>query len=256
MLRFMNFPESGDLKPWSTQIHDRFLLPHLLQGDFRQVLADLRAAGLPFQPEWFVPLIERRFPLLGRAKFQDITLELHQAHEPWPVLAEEVSGSGVTRFLDLANDRIQVRGTGLTPERHILECNGERVPLRATATAGEQVAGVRFKARNPPATLHPTLPATAALVFDLIDSWSHQVIGGFTYIPAQPDSWGSMGMPFVAESRWGGQPAPRNPPPTGLPSWNQAGQFILEGSGRKTAQPPDEKIIPEQPFLLDLSISG
>ncbi len=168
--RFLRAPETGDLVPWRDQLYDRFMLPYVLWEDFCVVLRDLAEAGYPFPAEWFEPLVERRLPVLGRACFDDLELELRVALEPWPVLAEEVTANGVARFVDMANERVQVRATGLTPGRHVLECNGERVPLQATGVVGESVAGVRYKACKPPATLHPTVPPVSAIVFDLVDA--------------------------------------------------------------------------------------
>ena len=75
----------------------------------------------------------------------DITLELRRAHEPWPLLAEEVTGGGMARFIDVANERIQVRVSGMAPDRYVLACNQESVPLHPGAIQGDYVAGVRYK---------------------------------------------------------------------------------------------------------------
>ena len=253
--RFLKFPEASALQPWGTQLHDRFMLPRVLWQDFRAVLGELAEAGYPFQPEWFEPLVERRFPLHGEVRFDDIRLELRAAHEPWPVLAEEVTAGGVGRFLDSANDRVQVLGSGLTPGRYALECNGERVPLQATGVIGEYVAGVCYKAANPPATLHPTAPPVEALVFDLIDTWTGRVVGGFTYYPARPGGWGTMGTPLPPDLGAERGELARHAPqvPVGGPSWTSGGRFVPRGSGRDTAQAPPDRIDPARPYLLDLS---
>ena len=49
------------------------------------------------------------------------------------------------------------------------------------------VAGVRYRARKLSATLHPTVPVHAPLVFDLIDRWMNRSIGQCTYHVAPPD---------------------------------------------------------------------
>ncbi len=256
MLRFLRFPERGELQPWGGQLYDRFMLPRLLWQDFLSVLDDLAEAGYPLQPDWFEPLVARRFPVLGRVSFEDVEIELRTALEPWPVLAEEVTGTGMARFLDLANDRVQVHVTGLSPGRYVLECNGEGVPLQSTGVVGEGVAGVRFKACNPPATMHPTVAPLGALVFDLVDTWSSRVVGGCTYHPARPDDWG----PLVARSRAAppllpaSEPGARHPlPPVAVPFGKTTGSFAPVGSGRVRAEPVASRPDARRPFLLDLS---
>ena len=128
------------------------------------------------------------------------------------------------------------------------------VPLQSTGTVGEFVAGVRYKATQLPAVLHPTVPAVGALVFDLIDTWSGRVVGGFTYHPAQPVGWGALAAP--ASGVTGVHPgealeAPRAPP--GLPTWHTGGRFTALGSGRVEARPRQPRPAPGRPYLLDLS---
>jgi len=99
---------------------------------------------------------------------------------------------------------VQVLVRGMTDPRHAVTCNGRRVPLHPTGTAGEYVAGVRYRAWQPPTALHPTIPVHAPLVFDLLDDWANRSLGGGTYSAAHPAGLSHEKFPrnaLEAESR-------------------------------------------------------
>lgn len=183
---FWKKPYRQPLVRWGTSLHDKFMLPHFVSQDFNEVLSDLTDAGFQFDPEWFAPHFEFRYPLIGQIHHQGLTVELRQGTEPWNVLGEEPGGGGTVRFVDSSLERVQVKVRGMTDLRHVLTCNGRRVPLRATGVQGEFVAGVRFRAWQPPSCLHPTVAAHAPLVFDLVDAWNQRSIGGCTWHVAHP----------------------------------------------------------------------
>jgi uncharacterized protein (DUF2126 family) len=253
--RFARSGETVELREWGDRLYDEFLLPRLLWRDFLALLGELASAGYCFRADWFSPLIERRFPRLGRLRLGDVVLELRQALEPWPVLAEEVTAAGVARFLDSARDRVQLTAGGLTPGRHAIVCNGRRVPLQPTGVVGEYVAGVRFKATDPPATLHPLAPTVDVLEFDLVDTWSGRGLGGFSYRPAQPDSLGGMiGTAVSAAPDLGPRPPQSQRfAPVGLPVWQGRGQFEPRASAGRYVTADVESTDRARPYLLDLS---
>jgi uncharacterized protein (DUF2126 family)/transglutaminase-like putative cysteine protease len=183
---FWKTPYKKPLVRWGTQLHDRFMLPHFIAGDIHDVARDLQEAGFEFKSEWIAPFLEFRFPLMGTLQVDDLQLELHQAIEPWHVLGEEITSTGMARYVDSSVERLQVKLSGAMGERYALTCNGRRVPLRATSTPGEMIAGVRYRAWNPPSALHPTIEVQAPLIFDILDTWSGRAIGGCTYHVSHP----------------------------------------------------------------------
>ena len=183
---FWKTPYTGKLVRWGTRLHDQFMLPHFIWNDLKDVMDHLQRAGYPMRLEWFEPLFEFRFPKLGTVGVGDIELELRTALEPWPVMGEESSASGVSRGVDSSLERLQVKATGLVQPHHVLTCNGQRVPLQALHDGRSAVGGVRFKAWAPHSSLHPTLPADSPLVFDVVDTRYGRSLGGCTYHVAHP----------------------------------------------------------------------
>ena len=68
----------------------------------------------------------------------------------------------------------------------MVTCNGRRVPLHPTGTAGEFVAGVRYRAWQPPSCLHPTIPRARAVGVRRGRHLDGRSIGGCTWHVAHP----------------------------------------------------------------------
>ncbi len=184
--RFWKTPYRRKLIYWGTELHDRFMLPHFIEQDMRDVLRDLAHTGYELREEWFAPFLEFRFPRHGTAVYDGVQIELRQAIEPWHVLGEEVALGATARYVDSSVERLQVKVNGMISNRHLVACNGRAVPLHPTGTHGEFVAAVRYRAWNPPSALHPTIGVHSPLVFDLLDTWNGRSIGGCTYHVVHP----------------------------------------------------------------------
>lgn len=234
--RFWKTPHRGKLVYWDTALHNRFMLPHFIEQDMRDICRDLRSADYPFDDAWFAPFLEFRFPHYGSVVYEGVQLELRQAIEPWHVLGEEVSGSGTARYVDSSVERLQVKVSGMIGNRHQVVCNGRIVPLHPTGVPGEYVAGVRFKAWAPPSALHPSIGIHAPLVFDLLDGWNGRSIGGCTYHVSHPGGRNYETFPVNANEA----------------EARRRARFWDHGHSAGPLQVKEEPVNPRFPMTLDL----
>ncbi len=204
--RFWERPYRKKLIDWNTSIHDRWMLPHYVHQDFEDVIEKTAAFGIPLQTEWFATHFEFRFPSIGVIEQRGIRIELRTAIEPWYVLGEEPAGGVTARYVDSSVERMQIKVNGMNCDRHVITCNGRRIPLQSTGTQGEYVAGVRYRAWQPTSCLHPTIPVDEPLLFDILDTWHERSIGGGKYHIGHPGGLNPSTFPvnaFEAESRRG-----------------------------------------------------
>jgi len=238
--RFWKQPYSQDLVRWGVQLHDRFMLPHFVRQDFEDVIADLNESGYPIDKAWFDPHFEFRFPQYGDVTYRGVNLEIRQALEPWHVLGEQGAPGGAARYVDSSLERLQVKARGLIDSRHVIACNGVQVPLHPTGIDGEFVAGVRFRAWQPPECLHPTIGIHTPLTFDVVDMWNHRSMGGCAFHAVHPGGLSPSTLPvnaYEAESR-------------------RLARFSKIGHTPGVMAPLKIDTSPEHPLTLDLRQAG
>jgi uncharacterized protein (DUF2126 family) len=238
---FWRTPYRQPLVRWGTQLHDRFMLADPVRDDLADVVASLVVAGFPLDMEFFHPHFEFRFPLHGRFVCQGMEIELRQALEPWHVLGEEAGGGSTVRYVDSSVERLQVKISAMIEGRYVLTCNGRRVPLHPTATTGTVIGGIRYRAWQPPACLHPTIGVHTPLILDLFDTWTGRSLGGCTYHVGHPGGRNHDTLPvnsYEAEGR-------------------RHARFSSHGHTPGNARPlPVEEHNPLFPYTLDLRRSA
>ena len=148
---FWKTPYNQPLVRWGTELHDRFMLPHFVGAGLRRrrgrsAAQRVRAA----RPSGSRRISSSASRCTARVTRRGVHLELRQALEPWHVMGEEAGagGDGALRgFLGRTAAGEGDRHDRLAPRRHVQR---PRVPLHPTGTVGEFVAGVRYRAWQPP----------------------------------------------------------------------------------------------------------
>ena len=201
---FWDHPYREPIVDWGSRLHDRFLLSSMVRQDLHRVCEDLATRDICIDPDWFTAQFEFRFPTVGSIHHDGHTLTLRDAIEPWMVMGEEPGASGTVRYVDSSLERLEAILQTDQIDQIELHCNGVRVPMTPLESAGHYVAGIRFRAWQPPRCLHPTIGVDAPLKFELVSRQTGLAIGGCTYHVVHPGGRGTDAFPVnanEAESR-------------------------------------------------------
>ncbi len=234
--RFMKQPYTQPLVRWGSRLHDQFMLPHYLWSDFKDIARDLALHDLPIDLDWYRPFLDYRCPRAGEHQIEDLGIEVRIALEPWIVLGEQATSGTVSRYVDSSVERLQVKLTGLTEGRHVVTANGWQIPLRPTGIAGEAVAGIRFRAWQPPHCLQPHIGVHHPLRIDVIDAWGKRALGAATYHVWHPQGRGVDKPPLTAFEA----------------AARRAERFTVLGHAPWPAEIKPTDSHDEQPYTLDL----
>ena len=112
--------------------------------------------------------------------------------------------------------------------------------MTRTERGDERIAGIRFRAWQPPLCLHPTIGVHAPLTLDLYDTWSGRAVGGCTYHVAHPGGRSFETQPvndLEAEGR-------------------RLARFLPHGHTPGPYAPVRPVVSPEFPLTLDLRRQG
>ncbi len=162
------------------------------------------------------------------------------------------------RFVDSSVEKVEVKVKNFNIDRYLVTCHGVPIPLHDTATKGEYVAGVRYRAWSPPSALHPMLGKDVPLVFDIIDTWNSRSIGGCVYHVTHPGGRNYDTLPvnsYEAEgrriSRFRDQGHTQGVL-TPTANYVTVARYLEKSQIPSTFDPPALKINPEYPHTLDL----
>jgi uncharacterized protein (DUF2126 family) len=154
------------------------------------------------------------------------------------VLGEETAAQGTSRYVDSSVERLQVMVHDMAGDRYIVTCNGRKLPLQPTGIRGSYVAGVRFKAWQQAASMHPTIKVHPPLIFDIVDTENRRSIAGCTYHVAHP----------------GGRHYDTFPVNASEAEARRVARFWQHGLTQGEMTVPTETPHPDQPLTLDLRV--
>ncbi len=182
---------------WGSRLHDRFALPFYLLHDLRAVCDDLQSAGLGLGEPITRRLCADHWRHVGDAELDGCRLDVDLAIEFWPLLGDAAEQAGGSRLVDASTQRLQLtlrscgdQDAGLQGWR--LLAGNYRVPLRREQddAGAVLITGLRYRAFEPWAGLHPGLGAQTPIVLYLLPP------GGGNGLRCTLHDWQPEGKPY------------------------------------------------------------
>lgn len=168
LARLFKAPFREELVRFGPDLHDRYFLPAFMWEDVQLICADLKAHGFDFNPEWLRPVLDFRCPSVGTIEVKGGSVDVRQAFESWPLMAEESQGSSTVRVVDNSSDRLQLTlsQSDLLKKGKLL-ANGVEVPFEEVG--GQMICGLRYKCASAYPALHPHVPIQSPLWLEWVD---------------------------------------------------------------------------------------
>lgn len=183
LARLFKAPFNEPLRRLGPLLHDCYFLPAFLWEDVQAICEDLQAHGFDFPSEWLEPVLRFRCPSVGRLEVKGGQIDVQQAFESFPLMAEESRGANTVRVVDNSSDRLQLTlsDPGLLDDR-VLLVNNVEVPFERVG--GQMICGIRYKCASAYPALHPHVPIQSPLEFEWVD-----VKSGLTKAAARYHYW-------------------------------------------------------------------
>ena len=198
LARLFKAPFTEPLKRYGPLLHDRYFLPAFLWEDVQAICDDLKAHGFDFQAEWLEPVLRFRCPMLGRLEVEGGHMDVQQAFESFPLMAEESQGANTVRVVDNSSDRLQLTlSDPALLEAAVLVVNGVEVPFELVD--GRMICGLRYKCASAYPALHPHVPIQSPLEFEWVDQATGRTLRAARYHFWNPSAPIYDGRPKTAE---------------------------------------------------------
>ena len=160
---FAREPQDGACVRWGTALHDRFMLPHFVWEDFLGVLSDLERAGYRFDPAWFDSAARvslSRFTARSSTTACGSNCATHWSRGTCSARKPSAARPRARRIPP--SSACRCASQGFNPARHVVACNGRRVPLVVHRPFGRIRRGCALQGWMLPVSLHPNLPVQRA----------------------------------------------------------------------------------------------